>query len=174
MLSSNSTITLQSICTKWSKASRGGSYAYARNHTPEALLLPDFSLSHTPNTFFLHNVLYSERNYFQQPTQHAIEKPFTDPLYYDCLRLSIVKNMLHIVFEWERSRGTPRRTSFLRTTYLLQNEQWMRIVYNVRLANEESWEYRKYVFNLSFFSPSLLTTFLATKPSHIYKNIAYL
>ena len=60
MVSSYPLVLLQSICTIWTKASRGGASATARNGTPDALELPALAFPLTEGRFLLHEVVYTK------------------------------------------------------------------------------------------------------------------
>lgn len=96
-----------------------------------------------------------------------------DPFWYDCFRFSFHEMTLRVTFEWERSNGVPRRLDILRTEYALQDQQWMRIAYNVRIARDYGWTYEKHIFNIGLF-PSTSKLFLEGEPTHIYTDIAQL
>ena len=174
MPSSHPVIVIQNICTSWTKASRGGTNASARNRTPEALELPPFSTSLPQQIFLLHTVIYSECCHFQQPIQQLEHKELTDPFWYDCFKFSLVADILHITTEWERSKGVPRRPAFLRQGFSLHNPQWGRVIYNLRISWETYREYQKQVINIGFFAPSSPRMFLETEPAHTYKDMAWL
>src|SRR5260370_33458008 len=77
MVSSYPLVLLQSICTIWTKASRGGASATARNGTPDALELPALAFPLTEGRVLLHEVVYTERDHFQHPMQNL--KPSEQP-----------------------------------------------------------------------------------------------
>jgi hypothetical protein len=174
MLASHPLIVIQSICTSWTKASRGGINASARNRTPEAVELPLLSASFPKDVFLLHSVMYSEHHHFQQPIQWLEQKELTDPFWYDCFKLSLVENTLSIMMEWERSKGMPRRLAFLRQGFSLHDPQWGRVIYNLRISWGEYWEYQKQVINIGFFAPSSPRIFLETEPAHNYVDMVRL
>jgi hypothetical protein len=162
MSSSHPPIVIQNICTSWTKASRGGTNASARDHTPEALELPPLTTSFPKDVFLLHTVIYSEQYHFQQPLQQLQQIALTDPFWYDCFKLSYVEDTLHIITEWERSKGMPRRPAFLRQGFSLHKPEWGRIIYNLRISWEYYWKYQKQVINIGFFTPSFPRMFLET------------
>lgn len=174
MHSSHPIVVIQNICTSWTKASRGGVNAAARNRTPEVLELLPLAPSYSQNILLLHTVVYSEYHHFQNPRQRLEQKEFTDPFWHDCFKLSLVGNTLHVTTEWERSKGVPRRLTFLRQGFSLQDPQWGRITYNLRISWGEYWEYQKQVINLGFFSSSSRRMFLETEPAHTYRDMATL
>ena len=172
--SSHPLIVIQSICTSWTKASRGGANATARNRTPDALELPAFVPSSSQKSVLLHTVIYSEQHHFQQPIQRLEQNELTDPFWHECFKLSLVEKMLRVTPEWERSKGVPRRLAFLRQGFSLHDPQWGRVIYNQRISWDDYWEYQKQVINLGFFSPSFRTMFLETEPTHTYRDMAKL
>ncbi|SRR6266446_2493562 len=90
MIASYPLVQLQSIGTIWTKASRGGASATARNRTPEAVALPALAFPLSEEMFLLHEVVYTERDHFQHPMETLEPRKQTDPFWYDCLQLSIL------------------------------------------------------------------------------------
>ena len=142
MISSYPLILIQSICTIWTKASRGGASATARNGTPEALTLPALAFPLPVDTFLLHTVAYTERDHFQHPVEKLEPREQTDPFWYDCLQSSLKNQALTVMLEWERSEGVSRRPTFPRIVWSLQPGQWGRVIYNLRHAGEDHWIYK--------------------------------
>ena len=174
MPSSHPLIVIQSICTSWTKASRGGDNASARNRTPEALELPSLVVPSSENIFLLHEVMYSEHHHFQQSIQRFEQREQINPFRYNCLKLVFIENALHVKMEWERSQGAPRRVSFLKEGFSLHKAQWGRVTYNVRFSSGGCWQYRKYVINIVYVSTLSTMLFLETEPAHNYVNMANL
>jgi hypothetical protein len=167
-------VLLQSICTIWTKPSRGGTNAQARNGTPDALELPALSFSLSEDMFLLHEVVYTERNRFQYPMEKLELREQTDPFWYDCLKLSLKNPTLTVMLEWERSEGVPRRPTFPRIAWALQQGQWGRITYNLRYAGEDHWIYKKYVISIGLLHPSSPRIFLEVEPTYSYRDMAQL
>lgn len=117
-------IVIQSICTIWTKASRGGASALARNRTPDAVKLPSSVLQCSDDVFLLHEVIYTENNHFRQPLERQVQQRQTNPCRYNCLQFLSGENALSVTLEWERSEGVPRRSPFLRTAWFFQEDQW--------------------------------------------------
>lgn len=177
MKSSHPIVIVQSICTTWTKASRGGENASIRNRTPEAVKLPALPPSVRAGDLFIHEVTYGESNHFQHPLLAKLEQQeLAEPFRYNCLKLSVTENILNVVLEWERSEGHPRRVALTRKVFQLSNQQWGRIRYNLRtmFGWQGIWMYKKYVLNIGFFSPSSAEVFLETEPAHIYSDMAHL
>ncbi len=167
-------IAIQSICTIWTKASRGGISAMARNRTPEAFELPSFAPQYPNDVFLLHEVVYTENNRFEHPLEKQVQRKRTDPCWYNCLRFSPSKNALSVTLEWERSEGVPRRPILPRTAWSLQRDQWGRIIYNLRNTEEDHWIYKKYVISIGFFHSYSPRIFLEAEPAHTYRDMAQL
>lgn len=167
-------VLLQSICTIWTKASRGGASAQARNRTPDALALPALASSLTESMFLLHQVVYTERDCFQHPMEKLELCEQTDPFWYDCLHLSLKNWVLTVMLEWERSEGVPRRPTFPRIAWSFQPGQWGRVIYNLRHAGEDHWVYKKHVISIGLLYSSSPSIFLERDPTHTYRNMAQL
>ncbi len=169
-------VVIQSICTTWTKASRGGNNASTRNHTPLALELPALPFPIFKEEVLLHRVVYSEHNHFEHPREKWEQKELSQPFWLDCLTFELVENQLRVTVEWERSdEGVPRRPAFPRTEFSLRTHQWVRVTYNLRTPLEDSWVYNKRVFNVGLFEPtSSLRMFLEIEPTHTYEDLARL
>ncbi|SRR6266487_3351436 len=168
-------VVIQSIFTNWTKASRGGSNASARNRTPLALELPAFPFLLLKEQVLLHEVVYDEHDHFQRPREKWEQQELAHPFWWDCLAFTLEENLLHVALEWELSRGAPRRFAFPRTEFSLHTDQWVRIAYNQRISLEDHWVYNKRVFNVGLFEPaSSLKTFLEREPTHTYNDFAQL
>lgn len=173
MSSSRSLVVIQSICTMWTKASRGGSNASTRNRTPEALELPALALPFLHDVL-VHEVAYSEYDHFQPPREKWKQQEQTDPFWYECLNLSLHGPFLKVTVEWERSKGVPRRRTFPRKGFSLQDRQWGQIAYNLRISSEGGWVYHKQVLNIGLFPLLSRRVFLETEPAHTYADMAQL
>ncbi|GHO79225.1 hypothetical protein KSD_69960 [Ktedonobacter sp. SOSP1-85] len=168
-------IVIQSICTNWTKASRGGTNASARSHTPQALELPAFPSPVFKEEVFLHEVVYGEHNHFQHPREKWEQLEFAHPFRLDCLALTLQENLLQMTVEWERAEGVPRRFALARTAWSLPVHQWVRIAYNLRLSLSDQWVYKKRVVNVGLFEPgSSLKMFVEREPTHTYEDFAQL
>jgi hypothetical protein len=173
-MSSLPPIIIQNICTSWTKASRGGINASARNRTPEAWKLPALPIPSSENALFLHEIVYGEQDLFQHPIERLKQREITNPFRHDCFKFSFQGNTLRITFEWERSYGVPKRLNFPRTEFFLQEHQWMRIIYNLRTSYDYGWGYKKQIYNISFFSLASPNIFTEEVPAHTYIDMAQL
>lgn len=168
-------IVIQHITTIWTKASRGGVNAGARNRTPEVLAFPALSFPLLESGVLLHKVTYTERDHFQHPVEKLEQRERTDPFWYDCLKLELSPNLLTVILEWERKEGVPRRTMYPRRGWSLQEDQWGWIIYNLRLSGGEgSWWYEKHSLSVGVFPSSSPRRFLGAEPTRQYRDMAQL
>jgi hypothetical protein len=79
MALSHPLVVIQSICTTWTKASRGGVGASARNRTPDALELPALAFPFPEPVFLLHEVIYTARDRFKHPMEKLEQRERADP-----------------------------------------------------------------------------------------------
>ena len=178
MPQSRSIIVLQSICTSWTKASRGGGeLSTARNRTPEALTIPACTDTEAgEHLLLLHECGYGEHSRFQQPFEKWSVRELETPYRYKCLKLSLVDDSAEATLEWERLYGVPRRMDYLRTTFSFERKQWIRIMYNLRITLDYGWCYEKRVLNIAFLGYDVLSQqkniFLHTVPAHSFVDIA--
>src|ERR1700753_1443696 len=121
---SHPSIVIQSICTTWTKESRGGNNAALRNRTPDALVLPSLAIPLAKNCCLLHEVDYREWLSFRKPIEKLEQPEQTNPFRYDCLKLAFIENILHVTIEWDQIEGVPKRTTFQRKEFSLQDHQW--------------------------------------------------
>lgn len=172
MVSSLPLVVIQSICTIWTKVSRGGERASARNRTSEVWKVPVGACAFPDKVFLLHEVVYSERDHFQHPVEKLEAR--TAPFNYDCLKLLLDENALRVSVEWEGSEGAPRRVAFPRKEIFLQERQWACVTYNLRTSWEGGWIYKKRVHNIGCFSHVSPEVFLEAGPAHTYRDMAQL
>jgi hypothetical protein len=171
MAASSSLIVLQRISTIWTKVSRGGAGATARNATPEVLELPP--LAGVPaEGFILHDIAYREDDDFQSPSEQFEQHEQTDPIRLDCLEFAVDDHALVVTLVWEQGRGAPRRPPFPRTVLSFRPGQWGRISYNFRCAGERDWIYEKCVMSIGLFPAYSSRLFLEKEPAYIYRDMA--
>ncbi|GCE09495.1 hypothetical protein [Dictyobacter aurantiacus] len=167
-------VAVQNICTIWTKDSRGGINAQARNRTPEALELPTLAVPYSEYNSLLHTALYIERYSFQRPIEKVEQQEQTNPFWYNCLKFERCENTLNTTFEWEHNKGMPRRADFLRTTWSLRENTWGCAIYNIRTSEDYGWVYKKYIISFGLFHSYSHRLFLDTEPVHIYRDMAQL
>lgn len=136
--------------------------------------LPAFAFPRHDSVFLLHQVVYSEHGRFQHPTEKLEQKEQAETLWYDCLKFSRSENTLRVTLEWERSEGAPKRSTFPRKGFFLQDQQWGRITYNLRTSREDYRVYQKRVLNVGFFTSFAPNVFLEVEPAHRFVDMAKL
>lgn len=151
-------IFIQIIETRWSKLSRGNPGATLRNQVPEIYRFPDSGASE--KTVF-QIVSYSERTSFAK----ADADPVLPLSAHDSKKWRIAVEpgdaFAKILFD-----GVPNSPSSGRPVNVseLPPHSWMRIVGNRRVAEEYSWTYRKYVYNVFHGDVFRANELVAQKP----------
>jgi hypothetical protein len=171
MAASSCLIVLQRIGTIWTKASRGGAAATARNATPEVMELPPLASAPAAG-FMLHDIAYREADNFQSPSEKFEQSSQSDPFQHDCLELAMSDRALAVTLAWEQARGAPRRPAFPRTVWSFPPGQWGRITYNFRRPGEHDWIYEKCVMSIGLFPAYSCRLFLEKEPAYIYRDMA--
>jgi hypothetical protein len=150
---------VQRVRTEWTKASRGGEAATARNAAPIAF--PLFS-TEAPA---LHDVVMAEHAAFSP--EHTLRPDLPDE---SELELRLVEGRLRVRISpspW----GMPRRHRRPPAVYL-EPGRWLRWQINYRFGMDYGWEYRLETWNIAF-GVSDPGTFLGT-PDHIIDERASL
>ncbi|MBD3674153.1 MAG: hypothetical protein HUJ26_11580 [Planctomycetaceae bacterium] len=157
-------IIVQKIKTEWTKASRGGSGASARNATPDAMRLPVIAAPHPG--FLFHDIRFLESENFQSvpSTRESDAKPLIriEPLW---VRVTKETVAARFVWSWHHC-GAPKRKSH--DLFRLSIGEWGRFTCNGRFGAESStgreWVYHKTVFNIGFILEPDENLFLDKKP----------
>ena len=141
---------VQVIDTSWSSASRGAPGSSARNAVPERVAIPDCALS---DAVLLHLVTCREAQQFAiGPALPAVQVvPFAQqhrerfPL-----ALALEGAAARVDFFGYVAQRRPKKAVY---SVLLEPNNWVRIVANLRVAQDDAWAYHKFVFNI-FHGPA--------------------
>lgn len=150
-------IVIQRITTFWTKKSRGGKGAIARNAVPEALTLPSFAAS---AELVVHKVVFDESNAFRRKAE--IQKlTMANDWELNPVRLRLLGDQIQVRCMFG---GAPER--WPRQAFVLSYGQWGRLAYNRRFADsyDGSWRYEKEVFNVAFADQVRRRQFFDTEP----------
>ena len=173
-------IAIQTITTSWTKSSRGGHLASARNRIPKQLPLP---LTNESMSLLWHAVAFSEHNEFTQPvsvnvTTHCANNRF------GCTNAEIELRDTSAILMYRYQTGAPARRYFDKTgTYVapehridIPNHCWASIEYNGRYSciDTGNWWYEHVVVNVAVGDVVSSTVFMTTDPIERYTQLAYL
>jgi hypothetical protein len=157
-------IVFQEIVTTWTKASRGGEGAQARNGVPETYSLPDeWRGTPTIETFFHQRIHYVEYYNFTKPniTLEVSAFPLDRWVHLNGgLALRLYPDGLAIEWRWTGSVGAPERSSYPRRIAMLKSGQWAKLRYNGRMGHSNYWMYRKsvvYIGVVNVYTPSIFS-----------------
>lgn len=138
---------IQVIETTWSGASRGAPGSSARNAVPERVPVPDCALD---DALLLHLVAFHESQQFAIARAAPVVRFAQQHQERFPLEIKVDGAGAHIDFFGYAAPCRPRKAI---SSVLLELNNWVRIVANVRVAQETSWVYHKLVFNI-FYGPA--------------------
>ncbi|NNJ25275.1 hypothetical protein LzC2_13450 [Planctomycetes bacterium LzC2] len=177
---------VQHIDVGWTKASRGGPGAVARNCVPEALLLPpDRPRYDGLHTTRLHQVRFGERNGFAAPLTESLEALGAEA----AVRLGnamISRSGSDVTLQIDWRAGVPRRGRGNlyhpgpdpEPELVVLPGQWARAVYNLRNTGMDCgrWWYERHTVNVANLDPAAAPANLFTRsePAAEWRNLAWL
>jgi hypothetical protein len=172
-------VAIQSIQTSWSKKSRGGAQATARNSIPDSLPIPVRELGGLAQGLIEHSVSYVESHGFDSPYKSDLLRERVGRVRTGCVLIEPSAAGLKVVFEYDaKLAGMPVRYSppggKPSTRMDLQLGQWGRVAYNGRFPAEGGWWYMKYVVNVGLFKEFAHSIFTTGPPSQEVSQMAKL
>ncbi len=167
-------LIVQRITTEWTKASRGGSGAAARNAVPDALPVP--APADPASDRLLHDVQFPEGEQFDgQASMTPLSSQVHIRLEPVVLRVTSQLVATRFVWSWHHC-GAPERDSH--DLFQLSPGQWGRFTCNGRFGAESScgreWGYHKTIFNIAFVKQFDSHLFVTTTPSADESRLAVL
>lgn len=163
-------LAIQRIVTNWTRDSRGGKKASARNETPEALPLP--ITSEVGHDVLLHDVRYREGQDFKYSST-CVESDFESLIRMEPLYIYTSADSVKLRFVWTRVEcGAPERECF--NLFELGSGQWGRFICNGRFGDDCMWHYHKTVFNIALTKKINDIVFISTPPSKYSESIFHL
>ena len=142
-------LIVQRITTEWTKDSRGGEGAIARNTTPDAMELPP--LAGRWPSYLLHDVRFLEWERFDCLST-VTEADMQSHMRIEPLFLHVTPDHVAVSFVWSWQHcGAPERDSH--SLFQLSVGQWGQFSCNGRFGAESAmgreWSYHKTVFNIA-------------------------
>jgi hypothetical protein len=151
------------IRTTWSKASRGGAAAAARNMVPETSIIPNWPPQSEPVTL-VHTLEFAEINQFASPIHTNVKiTAGIEKFRLHSIALYPASEAIRVAAEWLLLAGAPQRRPIANLAEL-SAQNWMQIRYNLRSGLDDGWTYYKYVFNIGFFTSVPPEDFTMTVP----------
>ena len=159
-------LLVQMIRTTWSKASRGGAAAAARNAVPETCRIPHLLPPAEPVTV-VHTLEFAEINQFVSPLHTNVTMTAgIEKLRLHAIALYPAREVIRVAAEWLLLEGAPQRRPIANVAEL-SAQNWMQMRYNLRSGLDDGWAYYKYVFNIGFFTSVTPEDFTMTEPKTI-------
>ena len=154
-----SIVVIQKLITRWTKESRGGPAADARNATPSALPIPGAPPGAAG--ILLHTITFFERDRFApDPTYSVIQWDEAVQLIPD-LEVRLDETALRVRYRYSYSLGAPERPSGGVTH--VGPQQWCRVLHNGRVSFDRGWSYQNTVVNIAHGAVER-STFLESAP----------
>ena len=167
------TICIQEFYTSWTKRSRGGSGAVARNNVPEALPLPEVAQVSDSPTVLKHLLVYKEQDNFFERARDSFEIGKSIPHRLQGICIAYANGELRVSWnQW--GVGAPKRPAIPQPVLVLQRDQWGRVLFNGRQNWEGPWWYERWVYNIGLFTRPNRDVFVATEPAKIFSMMASL
>ena len=171
-------ICIQEIRTTWTKQSRGGSGAVARNRVPEELPLPEVLTIKDCPTVLYHKQWYKEQEDIFSLCKTDFEVSKTLSFNLNGISIARTDDGLRTYWEYHRDMGAPPRSSKSQAALVLEANQWGRVLYNGRHSpdhyDNSDWWYDRWVFNVGIFWKPTVDVFIASPPVKIFSQIAQL
>jgi hypothetical protein len=169
-------VIVQSIKSVWTKQSRGGRLAVARNMVAEALAVPLRGLS-ADERFIFHSIVYDESNHFAAPVINSVGVVESLRLLTGCVQIERVDGRVLARYEYDTRCGAPSRAkrpgAHVGQSFELLPGEHGRIVYNGRFSDDE-WRYEKRVLNVGRFAQPIERAFLQAQPKRLIDDTASL
>jgi hypothetical protein len=167
-------VIVQEIYTYWTKSSRGGTNASARNKTPRAHRIPIELLPKNTHALAHHHIAYSEISLFREPTEQIKINPVSYPTY-GCTTVEYHHSKgVWANYSYSSNKGgAPYRQHIQQRLYAPIN-QWVQVCENGRFspAWDGDWWYQKVVINAGAFENITSDIFTTTAPLQTFEALA--
>ena len=159
-------IIIQLIDIQWTKKSRGMPLAKLRSSISENYSFGSYQLD--DEAVYIQNINYYEYHHFEKP---IISEPKKINEYQQRQnKLNFLNNGFDVdVLNF----GIPLRRDYPKVKNIgsLSNNSWLKIVGNVRVHSEETWQYHKYIFNIFRGNSLSFDEVIASQaPKAVYRN----
>ena len=149
---------IQLVETHWTKRSRGAPGAVARNAVPQVVRFPAVTRS---EAVLIHRASFSEHGQFAHPAAQdfAVFTQADSSRYH--LEVTHQDDAAKVQFFGVPNLPTSGRPI---DDVLLAPDTWLQIIANVRLSTDDSWIYRKFVFNIAHAPRSDANALVSSQP----------
>jgi hypothetical protein len=164
-------VVIQRLMTDWTKRSRGGSEATARNAVPQALILPAYV---GKSEAVIHEARFLETDAFRCRDE-LTEIELNVSWQIGAMTLCRQHDSIVVQFAYRMdTAGAPERWS--RNAFALRPGKWGRLLYNGRFSgrSEGEWWYRQDVFNIACTDLMDRRVFIDTTPNYTVSEMARL
>jgi len=160
-------IVVQEIITAWSKHSRGGLPAAARNAVPETYPLASLPVLPPEAACLHHTIVFLEANDFEHPEEQITSYTLTNEYRIGCVSIALTGEPVQVTYTYDMGcGGAPGRYGLPQPAFALHRNEWGQILYNGRFPNDYTWTYRKHVCNIGVFEQVDRNLFLQGAPKH--------
>lgn len=177
----DSSLVIQHIHIRWTKASRGGALAEKRNRIANSFSIPTAPPAYDHNAHYLvHHVGFGERNEFAEPLRSEILLPTADTEFSttNCT-VEIANDTARVTYEWRN--GAPERKFFdkcgttvpVRKQMSARLNQWVRLEYNGRFTGYDcgNWWYEHSIINVALVDRDNPELFVVSKPTEVSRQL---
>lgn len=182
-----SLVCVQQIGVVWTKASRGGEGAVARNKVPKALPFPSVTRAPQTPSLLLQVIDFSEgfphtaSEGFQNKRERDLQvMSVTEPYCFKGVSACFFDGYLNVEYEYKWEQGMPWRYSTTNEVARLESGQWCQVLFNGRYSSrryaygESNHWYESTFINIGLFHYIETEMFLKTKPEKVYDRMAHL
>lgn len=154
---------VQVIRLCWTKASRGGKGARARNAVPAAFEVPAAEFAGAEDMFCVDALHWGDGNAFAasfSTRRHQI--PLAEGFTFGCVAVTANAEGLQVCYRYDPANGgAPDRRAFapvghresVTRTLLVRDGEWVRVCYNGRFSNfDADWWYQQVTVNVAWFA----------------------
>jgi hypothetical protein len=165
-------ILVQEIITTWTKRSRGGPLAAARNAVPETYPLASLPVLPPQAACLHHTIVFGEANDFAHPKEQVISYTPREELRFGCVSITPIGDQVQVIYTYDMGcGGAPQRYGLPQLAFTLHRNEWGQILYNGRFPNDYIWTYRKHVCNIGVFDQVKAEVFVQLSPKHHHDRL---
>jgi hypothetical protein len=165
-------LIIQTICSSWTKASRGAPGSIDRNNGPECLPIPLQQVNLQGIRMLYHEIVFKESNGFKSPAEHIL---FDLAIYprLGCITVERIAKPVCATYKYHSSGGAPNRSTF-KGKVKADVGNWVQIRENGRFsaAWAGDWQYQKIVVNAGLFDKVTAEQFLDSSPIEMFSAMA--
>ncbi len=165
-------LIVQTICSSWTKASRGAPGAVARNTVPECLPISLSNIDLSDLRVLYHEIAFEEVTGFQSPKECISINPTIYPRH-GCITIERIAKEVCATYKYNMCGGAPDRGAE-RHAIRANVGDWLQMRENGRFSSSwgGDWSYKKVVVNAGLFNNVVAGQFLKTLPVEVFSSMA--